>query len=125
MTRHRKRARSDVSSTGNSVHSRATGGGAKRERENDRTDGDRENTPIISKSQPPKPVQKASDHFKKFQSMLVRLFSSVRTDELSVAQVEEEANKIDVYSRSEIEAMLNELEFENKIMFRDGVVHQI
>ena len=57
--------------------------------------------------------------------MLVRLFSSARTDELSVARVEEEANKIGAYSRSEIEAMLNELEFENKIMFRDDVVHQI
>lgn len=73
----------------------------------------------------PVQVQKGSDRFKKFQGMLVRLFSSARTDELSVARVEEEANKIGAYSRSEIEAMLNELEFENKIMFRDDVVHQI
>jgi len=71
------------------------GGNAKRGRENDDGDRSRENIPAVAKSQPaPKPVQvqKGSDRFKKFQSMLVRLFSSARTDELSVAQVEEGAN---------------------------------
>ena len=89
-----------------------------------RADGD-PGVSVTAQAPAPVQVEKDSGRFKKFQSMLVRLFSSARTDELSVAQVEEEANKIGTFSRGEIEAMLNELEFENKIMFRDDVVHQI
>jgi len=73
------------------------------------------------------PVQISPDRVQWLQKTLVSAMSSRRSEELAVTELEDELNKTGSsrFSRAEINAALSQLEDENKLMVREGVIHRI
>ena len=77
----------------------------------------------------PVSVDPSSDRFEDFKHAVTRVFERTREEEVNVDDVFAEANGTlkgaEQFSRREADAILEELERQNRIMYRDGVVHRI
>ena len=83
-------------------------------------------------------IEANSDRFRRCMSVIVDLFKSERKDNLPIGAVMRELNEKlarlqsigeagseDAYSRAEVDAIVNALQNDNKVMYSEGIIYEI